>query len=271
MDGGSTDNSVEIIKRYARKLTYWHSRPDHGQSDALRQGFAHATGAIMNWVNSDDLLAPGALEHIAQLHKQNPSAGILAASTEHFCESPADTFDKVTPANWRPETFLHVCKSEPFAFNQPSVFFTRAIYEQIGGINSAFHMAMDYELFLRMCEMKPEIVYSSQTAAFFRHHEASKTGSGTLKNLIAEHAERLQIYNQAFQRTGLKADRSRSVNLLHWWLFYALRHGDTTNVRLAYHALRRHEGASAWAIVVRIAALLTKRMRNPLRGGCPAT
>jgi glycosyltransferase involved in cell wall biosynthesis len=263
MDGGSTDNSVQIIKRYAKDLTYWQSKTDGGQSEALRQGFARATGVIMNWVNSDDLLAPGALDHIASLYQNHPNAGIFAASTEHFTTTPADAFDKVSPRNWRTEAFLHVLPHESFVFNAPGAFFTLSLYERIGGLNPALHMCMDYDLFLRMCETKPQIAYSSRTTAFFRHHPASKTTSWTTKNVIHEHAEYLQIFNNAFRRTGLVANRLRSVNLLHWLLFHAAWHADLASTRLAYRALRQYEGSTSWGIAARICVLFRRRLLQP--------
>jgi glycosyltransferase involved in cell wall biosynthesis len=269
MDGGSVDNSVEIIKRYAKDLTYWQSRPDKGQYDALCQGFARATGAIMNWVNSDDLLAPGALDLIARLHNDNPGADIFAASTEHFTTTPASAFDKSVPKNWCPESFLHVLPRDSFAFSQPGAFFRRSLFERIGGLNRDLHFCMDYDMFLRMCETKPKIIYSSQTTAFFRHHAGSKTTCGTLKNLIHEHAELLQIYNDAFRRTGLVANRWRSVNLLHWLLFRASWHADGANMRLAYRALRQCQGSSPCGIVTGIAKLLLRRLLQPQKRGCP--
>lgn len=259
-DGGSTDNSVEIIKRYEKHLAFWQSKPDKGQSDALQQGFARATGVLMNWVNSDDMLAPGALDHIAHLYSTNPKAEIFAASTEHFTTSPASTFDKVIPRNWCPQAFLRTFKDGPFSFNQPGVFFARSLYERVGGLNLGLHMCMDYDLFLRMCETSPGIVYSSQTTAFFRHHAGSKTTCGTEKNVIREHAELLQIFKDATERTGMVANGLRSSRLIHWLLFRSLWHANFANVSLAYRALRQVENRAPWAIAGRICDLLGRRL-----------
>ena len=82
MDGGSTDGSAEIIHRYAGWLAYWASEPDGGQADAIRHGFARATGEILAWVNSDDLLLPGSLGHVALQFCRHPEADFtLPAST----------------------------------------------------------------------------------------------------------------------------------------------------------------------------------------------
>src|SRR5687768_8040118 len=72
IDGGSSDNSVEIIQKYSNQLAYWVSEKDQGQANAINKGFARATGEIMGWVNSDDLLLPGALHRIGLAYQQNP-------------------------------------------------------------------------------------------------------------------------------------------------------------------------------------------------------
>ena len=167
MDGGSTDQTVEIIKRYAKHLTYWQSQPDKGQSDALCQGFARATGTLMNWVNSDDLLAPDALHHVARLYNENPGAAIIAGSIGRFNKSPDDIFEKYDSKGWCPEGFLRCAASGSFAFNQPGAFFSRALFERVGGLDPGLHMCMDYDMFLKMCELNPRIIYTDLTTAYF--------------------------------------------------------------------------------------------------------
>ena len=78
MDGGSDDGSVEILRRYSNRLTYWRSSRDDGQADAIKRGFTLATGDILGWVNSDDLLLPGSLEHVAHQFRQHRGADFLA-------------------------------------------------------------------------------------------------------------------------------------------------------------------------------------------------
>src|SRR5688500_5767577 len=70
VDGGSTDGSVEIIKRYSGRLAYWVSEPDGGQAEAINKGVARSTGSLVGWLNSDDLLLPGALRRLAEAHTQ---------------------------------------------------------------------------------------------------------------------------------------------------------------------------------------------------------
>jgi glycosyltransferase involved in cell wall biosynthesis len=260
MDGGSTDKSVEIIRKYEKHLTYWHSQPDKGQSDALCQGFARATGTLMNWVNSDDLLAPGALHHVAGLYDENPGAEIIAGSIGRFNKSPADIFEKYDSKGWCPEGFLCCAATGSFAFNQPGAFFSRALFERVGGLDTGLHMCMDYDVFLKMCELKPQIVYTKRITAYFRHHEGSKTTCGNVKNLILEHSELLQIFNASQRRIGMPANRARNVNLLHWLLFRCIFHADTANSRFAYQALKQQDHRTLVDVIRRIGILLFQRV-----------
>ena len=259
MDGGSTDNSVEIIKRYEKHLTYWQSKPDKGQSDALTQGFARATGTLMNWVNSDDLLAPGALRHIVGLYNESPGTDIFAGSIGRFTKTPDEIFEKYDASGWCPEGFLRCAASGQFAFNQPGALFSRSLFERVGGLNQDLQMCMDYDMFLKMCELNPRIVYTNHIIAYFRHHDGSKTTGGNVKNLILEHSELLRIFNDSYRRIGMTANRTRNVNILHWLLLRSAWHGDTANMRLAYQRLRQYDHRSLAHVAARIAVLSFQR------------
>ena len=81
IDGGSTDETVEIIKKYAKHLTYWVSEPDRGQSHAINKGLAHCTGDVFNFLNSDDYLEPGALFHVAEAWNEKTDAAVYTRFT----------------------------------------------------------------------------------------------------------------------------------------------------------------------------------------------
>ena len=146
MDGGSSDGSAALIERYASQLAYSQSRPDGGQTDALIQGFARATGDIFCWLNSDDLFEPGTLAEVA----------------DHFVHHP-DRF-VYGDATWidRDGAFLKRKREIPFyrwiwlrTYNyipQPSAFWSRDLYEEVGGLDASFDLAMDADLFARFSE-----------------------------------------------------------------------------------------------------------------------
>ena len=170
IDGGSTDGSVDIIKRYESKIQYWVSEKDKGQSDAINKGFAKATGEIITWICSDDLLKPGALQLVADAFKGLPaSVGLVHGGVELFDANRtiSTVFTTGEPAL---ERYL-----SGMAFSQPAAFFKREYLLQIGGLVSPdLHFGMDYDLFMRLacvCDFHP----LPQVLAAYRLHEASKT------------------------------------------------------------------------------------------------
>jgi glycosyltransferase involved in cell wall biosynthesis len=150
VDGGSSDNSVDIIKKYEPWLTWWVSEKDGGQSDAINKGFARASGAILGWLNSDDYFLPGALQAIAAVKMENPQAGVYVGGNEFADEKgrvtsihhPAATLDKESLLNWL----------DLFHFVQPSCFFCKEAWDKCGPLDTDFHFAMDLELWLRFAD-----------------------------------------------------------------------------------------------------------------------
>ena len=96
IDGASTDNSVDIIRRYADRLHYWVSEPDAGQTDALIKGFKHSTGEIQGWLCSDDLLLPGALEQVSRFFAEHPEVDAAYGDSIWI-----DSAGAATLARWR--------------------------------------------------------------------------------------------------------------------------------------------------------------------------
>ncbi|KAA0895299.1 glycosyltransferase family 2 protein [Oryzomonas rubra] len=147
IDGGSTDNSVEIIKRYEGHLSYWVSEPDNGQSSAINKGFSKATGGLLGWLNSDDYLLPGALATIAAMYRENPTAGAFVGGGEYV-----DVKGKVLLSKEPAEVTLESLYDwlDIFHFMQPSCFFTREAWERAGGLDESVHVAMDVDLWLKI-------------------------------------------------------------------------------------------------------------------------
>lgn len=173
IDGGSTDESVEIIKKYERYLAYWVSEPDKGQSDALNKGLAKCTGAVFNWINSDDYLEPGALYTVAQAFVNNPHALQVCGYTRLF----EDGTDK-TVLKHRCELFESTEKTIiQQRINQQGAFYNLQTIQQLGNINSTLHYVMDLELWLKFlsCYGQDRIILIDDLLAHFRLHPNSKT------------------------------------------------------------------------------------------------
>jgi len=127
IDGGSTDNSVEIIKKYEDRLAYWVSEKDRGQTHAINKGFKRATGDIVNWLNSDDLLEQGALKILAKEIEKNPAADFYFGDFSVIDSEGRKLFYRKSP----PYQFATLFWGRQLS-SQPAVFFRRNLLENIG-------------------------------------------------------------------------------------------------------------------------------------------
>ena len=218
IDGGSSDDSVRIIRKYERWLDYWVSESDRGQADALRKGFRRAQGELIGWINSDDLLAPNALRAVAEAYVQNPFFGIYAGVVENFEDGHLGedheiirqqniTFDnllRLGSASSVAETYV-----EP-TWHQPGIFFSADLYRRSGEINPNYFYRMDYDLLLRMLENGGRVIYLNQTLAYFRKYPQSKMG-GVYENhphFVRYMGEKYEIASRYLDRLS-EEDRAR--------------------------------------------------------------
>jgi glycosyltransferase involved in cell wall biosynthesis len=145
MDGGSTDGSVEIIQRYASQIDHWQSQRDGGQSNAIADGFSRVTGDVINWINSDDAILPGALYAVREQFAADPELGLVEGNTVIVdAESEVIRCDRrAGPSAWW-------VRHGYLRSHQPSTYFRRALFEQSGGIDRALQCTMDTDLWYRM-------------------------------------------------------------------------------------------------------------------------
>ncbi|GFO57945.1 glycosyl transferase [Geomonas silvestris] len=147
LDGGSTDGSIEIIKKYQEHLSFWVSEPDRGQSDALNKGFARTTGDLLGWLNSDDYLLPGALQKVAELRGFCRDADIFVGGGLFVDAQGHETGRKLPKEDLSLESLFSWL--DDFHFIQPSCFFTRQAWNSCGPLDEQIHMAMDLDLWLK--------------------------------------------------------------------------------------------------------------------------
>lgn len=146
-DGGSKDETLEIIERYKQNLKHWESKEDNGQSHALNRGFQHATGEIMAYLNSDDMLLPGTLFYVADFFTKNPHIDVVYGQRIMIDEYDQEVGRWVLPP--------HDSKVLLWAdyVPQETLFWRRSIWEKIGGyVDESFKFAMDWDLLLRFKE-----------------------------------------------------------------------------------------------------------------------
>lgn len=178
-DGGSTDGTVDTIRRYERWLTSWTSGKDKGQSHAINAGLAKTTGELFNWVNADDMLAPNAMATLAGLYLANPGCVGVFGAMEAFDEDGTRhvwrTFGggKQEIGLWGWAAFLP----------QPAALFKCGVCKDIGGINEKLHYVMDIELILRLADRGPFAV-DNKPVYRFRRHAGSKTIRGEMAGMV---------------------------------------------------------------------------------------
>jgi len=179
IDGGSTDESMEVIKKYERKLKFWCSEKDNGQSHALNKGFSLATGEIFAWINSDDVLMPQSLFIMAKQYMLSARSDIFFfGDCIHFEESLSGVISYGSDVVANAKKFdLNICDY----IIQPSSFWSKEIWDKVGPLNENLHYAFDWEWFLRVKKKKINFMPFSKVLSLYRIHNSQKTGTGGIK------------------------------------------------------------------------------------------
>jgi glycosyltransferase involved in cell wall biosynthesis len=198
IDGGSTDQTVDIIKKYEDKITYWVSEPDRGQAHAINKGLEKATGDIVNWINSDDYLEPSALRALAEAVIKNPKKQVFCGYTHCFWDE-----DKSTSHTYRmglkKNTTATVFNVE---MNQPGSFYKTEVLKQLGGVNESLNYVFDNELWMRfLCKYGQEnVLLINNLIAHFRQHGNSKSFGDGFEEF---HEEKKNILNWIVEKLPL--------------------------------------------------------------------
>ena len=181
IDGGSTDNSVDIIKKYKDQLTYCVSEPDRGQSDAINKGFRRATGEIVAWLCSDDTYFPGALKSIGSFFYKHPEVDVVYGDAAAIDEK-SQIFSATRSLSFSLLGLLSRSGSIP----QPASFFRREILDTFGFIDENINFCMDYDFYLRIAVAGLRFQRIPKTLATYRYHSASKTVRGIKEGTARE-------------------------------------------------------------------------------------
>lgn len=204
MDGGSTDASLEIIERYADRLAHWESGRDKGQADAIYKGFMRSRGEILGWVNSDDMLLPGALKKVARYFKDHP--GVECAVGGCVAIGPGgeplkDKLGLISCVMSSPTTFETLLLWGCGGFYQPASFWRRDAFFEVGGFDRSMYCCFDHDMYLRLSRRRAfgEI---KEFLACFREHPTSK--SQTVKKVCAAEKELLGFRYGRNRRTFLR-------------------------------------------------------------------
>lgn len=190
MDGGSTDNTVAVLRKYENWLT-WTSGRDNGQTDALNKGFRKAKGEVLAWLNSDDIYYPGAVSKAVAAFRANPGAKLVYGRGDYIDTKGRKTGEYPT----LPFDFGELAESNYIC--QPSAFFTAEALREAGKLDEGLDYVMDYDLWVRVCRSS-EAVYLPETLAALRIHPASKTTAQS----VATYEEMLRTAKKHFGRVG---------------------------------------------------------------------
>jgi glycosyltransferase involved in cell wall biosynthesis len=172
IDGGSTDRTIDIIRKYEPWLAYWMSEQDRGQAQAINKGFRKATGDILAWLNADDLYEKGTLQQISQVLNAESGPHVVFGDSAFVDKwgSRVGTYKGVNRSFYR-----KLCYWRGWDVPQPTVFVSRSVLNSIGMLDENLHLALDYEWFLRAAELY-EFVHLDRVFARYRLYSDSKTG-----------------------------------------------------------------------------------------------
>lgn len=173
VDGGSNDNSVDVIKHYEKHIAWWVSETDSGQSNAFNKGFSHAKGEFFTWLNADDILLPGTITAVKKALRSNTHASWATGNLVRFLHSNGTIIE----APWGPN-FLPSWLQGPgrvTIFFGPTTFWSRKAYEDLGPIDETLHLTMDVDYWYRLDMACYKQVRVNHPCWGFRMHEDSKT------------------------------------------------------------------------------------------------
>ena len=220
IDGGSTDGTVDILRRYEAHLAHWVSEPDLGQADAINKGFARATGDLIGYLNSDDLYEPGCLARVVADFVSGPDRAWHAYPVRDFSTAgleglhPAPRLGeqlrehRTDEAGSLSNDLLRWVLGQ-VSLHQPGVFWRREQWAAVGGFDLRYHYAFDRHFFMRLIEAGyPLVCHGGAPVALFRLHDQSKTGMhlhGADNRFVRE---RMRICDE-FEQGLSPADRRR--------------------------------------------------------------
>jgi hypothetical protein len=210
IDGGSTDDSVAALRSYGDRIR-WVSEPDRGQSDAINKGFARCQGVIRAYLNSDDVLWPGAVRTVVDHFERHPEWDLVYGNAYHI-DADDRILERYPTARYDCGRLLQNC-----FICQPAAFWRTAVAERVGEFDAGLHYAMDLDYWLRIDRAAGRLVHVPEVLACSRAHPATKTLSA-----------RAQVYREILEVCGRHADQAGFSQYFAYW----------------YH--RCHEAAHGW-------------------------
>jgi glycosyltransferase involved in cell wall biosynthesis len=211
IDGGSTDGSVEIIKKYEKYLAYWVSEKDNGQADAINKGFKRSTGEILGWINSDDIYLSGTFFIVADFFKNNSKTDIIYGNG-YFIDSYDNILRPALTVPFSKKAFLY----GELNWLQQSIFWKRNIFFKVGMIDDKVQYSVDSTLFLKFLKNNFHFSFVNEFLGCFRIYSFSKTG----QRLEGKKYQQTEMRDYRINLFGID---EKSMSFLIWRYVYRIR------------------------------------------------
>jgi glycosyltransferase involved in cell wall biosynthesis len=214
VDGGSKDNSVEVIKKYEQHLAWWISDEDKGHADALNKGFARATGELLAWLNSDDIYHSGAVSEAAAFLKDHPEVGMVYGDA-NLINSTGLVIGQFPAKQTDYQRMLRGSVHIP----QATTFFRADLWRQVGPLDLSLFFAFDYDFWVRLAKVS-QVRYLPRLWADFRMHQEGKS----VVNDSQCYPDMLRVYQREVgHKISLLLLRSIVRRLLYAWMPWKFR------------------------------------------------
>lgn len=258
IDGGSTDETLGIIRRYESSIAYWISEPDGGQADAINKGLRKATGDVVTWFGADDVYAAGIFAALEPVWRNNPRA-IYAAPVANFYSRGRQTL--LRPRGLSLENVVQYWRRRSL-WHDPGVFLSRAVIDAVGEIDASLHYSFDYDYLARALQSF-SVEYVDHVAAGFRLHRDSKSISQS-EQMMAETAAVSQRYwplldevdREGFERAEHASRVRRAAS--------QLVRGKREGLPLLWRALRERPLTAIARLALLVPTVLIERFRRSL-------
>lgn len=226
IDGGSTDSSVDIIRKYEPWIKFWVSEPDRGQTHAVNKGFSHCSGEIMAWLNSDDTYEPGTISKVAVSMAKDSSIDVLYGNLT-ITDENGHSVTEIRTVPFNSKAYLY---ETVHIISQSAVFWRKEIFQKVGEVDENYSYAMDRDLIIRFAENNAKFHFVRHLLGTYRFHKGAKTSSDISRS---EFLTIPQIY-EIHKRKNYKF--WRSIYRLRQWFFLVLQ-GDFSY--MAFRAFAR--------------------------------
>lgn len=193
MDGGSTDNTVEVLRKYEDRLI-WKSEPDKGQSDAINKGLKIATGEVFAWLNSDDIYQDGAIKAVMTYFAEHPDVDMVCGDLDVIDERD-EIIGQMKGFEVKSKRINKMILHGRMAFPQPATFFRKRILHMVGYLGISYHYCLDVDYFVRIVN-NCSVGYLNNKLAGHRYHTNSKSIRDSTSQTHRFTNERLKIIKQ---------------------------------------------------------------------------